>query len=62
MSLDFLCIWQAHLYVYSTWQHYVFNPVAPYGHLLTNVYLFMADIANPDLFVGPGFVSASSAS
>ena len=29
----------------------MFNPVAPYGYLLSNVYLFMADIANPDLFV-----------
>ena len=29
----------------------VFNPVAPYGYLLPNVYLIMADIANPDLFV-----------
>ena len=28
-----------------------FNPVAPYQHLLPSVYLFMADIANPDLFV-----------
>ena len=39
----------------------VFNPVAPYGYLLPNVYLFMADIANPDLLVGPRFVSTSSA-
>ena len=29
----------------------VFNPVAPYGYLLPTVYLFIADIANPDLFV-----------
>ena len=29
----------------------MFNPVAPYGYLLPTVYLFMADIANPDLFV-----------
>ena len=29
----------------------VFNPVTPYGYLLPNVHLFMADIANPDLFV-----------
>ena len=29
--------------------HPVFNPVARYGYLLPNVYLFMADIANPDL-------------
>ena len=41
----------------------MFNPVTPYGYLLLNVYLFMADIANPDLFVcvfvGPGFVWTS---
>ena len=29
----------------------VFNPVAPYGYLLSDMYLFMADITNPDLFV-----------
>ena len=29
----------------------VFNPVAPYGYLLPNMYLFMADITNPDSFV-----------
>ena len=29
--------------------HPVFNPVAPY--LLSDMYLFMADITNPDLFV-----------
>ena len=29
----------------------VFNPVAPYGYLLPNVYLFMENIANPVLFV-----------
>ena len=41
----------------------MFNHVAPYGYLLSIVYLFMADIANPDLFVCvfvvPGFVSTS---
>ena len=26
----------------------VFNPVAPYGYLLSDMYLFMADITNPD--------------
>ena len=31
--------------------HPVFNPVAPYGYMLSDMYLFMADIANPDLFV-----------
>ena len=42
--------------------HPVFNPVAPYGYLLSDMYLFMADITNPDLFfkvVGPGLVSTS---
>ena len=28
--------------------HPVFNPVAPYVYLLPNMYLFIADIANPD--------------
>ena len=28
--------------------HPVFNPVAPYGYLLPNMYLFIADIANQD--------------
>ena len=27
----------------------MFNPVAPYRYLLHTVYLFVADIANPDL-------------
>ena len=31
--------------------HTVFNPVVPYGYLLSNMYLFIADIANPDSFV-----------
>ena len=30
--------------------HPVFNPVAPYRYLLPNLYLSVADIANPDLF------------
>ena len=29
----------------------VFNPVAPYGYLLPNMYLFIVDITNPDSFV-----------
>ena len=43
--------------------HPVFNPVAPYGCLISDMYLFMADITNPDLFkvVGPGLVSTSPA-
>ena len=42
----------------------MFNHVAPYGYLLPNMYLFIADITNPDSFfnvVGPGFVSTSHA-
>ena len=31
--------------------HPVFNPVAPYGYLLSDMYLFMADITNPNSFV-----------
>ena len=36
---------------YTSEVHPVFNPVAPYGYLLSDMYLFMADITNPDLFV-----------
>ena len=41
--------------------HPVFNPVAPYGYLLSDM---SADITNPDLLfkvVGPGLVSTSPA-
>ena len=31
--------------------HPMFNPVAPYGYLLSDMYLFMADITNPGSFV-----------
>ena len=31
--------------------HTVFNPVALYGYLLPNMYLFIVDITNPDSFV-----------
>ena len=31
--------------------HPVFNPVAPYGYLLSDMYLFMTDIINPDFLV-----------
>ena len=45
--------------------HPVFNPVAPYGYLLSDIYLFMADILQIQtrLFkvVGPGLVSTSPA-
>ena len=29
----------------------LFNPVATYGYLLPKMYLFIADITNPDSFV-----------
>ena len=29
--------------------HLVFNPVAPYRYLFPNLYLSVADVANPDL-------------
>ena len=44
--------------------HPVFNPVAPYGYLLSDMYLFMADPQiQTCLFkvVGPGLVSTSPA-
>ena len=31
--------------------HPLVNPVAPYRYLLPNLYLYVADITNPDLFV-----------
>ena len=31
--------------------HPLFNPIAPFRYLFPTVYLFMADIAKPDLFV-----------
>ena len=31
--------------------HPVFNPVTPYGYLLSGMYMYMADITNPDSFV-----------
>ena len=31
--------------------HPAFVPVAPYGHLLSDMYLFMTDITDPDSFV-----------
>ena len=42
----------------------MFNPVAPYRYLLSNLYLSVADIANRDLFTcgsRPGLVSTSPA-
>ena len=65
MSPDSLCRWQGQVSVYcvrrmsghlmcthcSILLHPVFNHVAPYRYLLPTMCLFMADIANPDLFV-----------
>ena len=31
--------------------HQLFDHVAPYGYLLSNTYLFIANITNPDSFV-----------
>ena len=47
VSLDYLCRWQA----CTSEVQPVFNPVAPYGYLLSDMYLFMADITNPDFLV-----------
>ena len=58
MSLDSLCrsagtgicvLWLAD--TCASELHTVFNPVAPYGYLLANMYLFIPDITNPDSFV-----------
>ena len=55
--MDSLCRWQVQVSVYCAWRipaHLrctVFNPVAPYGYLLSDMYLFMADITNPDFLV-----------
>ena len=38
-------------YLYIVIGGYLRILCAPYGYLLPNMYLFMADIANPDLFV-----------
>ena len=35
----------------ASYVHPVINPVAPYGYLFPNIYLLMADISNPGLFV-----------
>ena len=58
VSLESLCRWQVQVSVYCAWRipctslvHPVFNPVAPYGYLLSDMYLFMADITNPDFLV-----------
>ena len=58
VSLDSLCIWAGPgicvLCLADTCTsevHPVFNPVAPYGYLLSDMYLFMADITNPEFLV-----------
>ena len=55
MGLDYLCRWQVQVSVLcladtcASEVHPVFNPVAAYGYLLPNMYLFIADITNPDV-------------
>ena len=49
LCLDYLCRWQVS--VYCARRIPAFNYVAHYLYLRPTVYLFMADIANPDLFV-----------
>ena len=39
--------------------HPLFNPIAPYGYLLFDMYLFIADITNP-ISTSPTFVSSSA--
>ena len=55
VSLDSLCRWQVQVSVYCAWRipevHPVFNLVAPCVYLLSDMYLFMADITNQDLSV-----------
>ena len=58
VSLDSLCRWQVQVSVYCAWRipaHLRCTqcsiPVAPYGYLLSDMYLFMADITNPDFLV-----------
>ena len=56
LNMDYSCRWQVHMSAYCyQWVpahlkvHPVFNPAAPYRDLLPNVYLSLADVANPDL-------------
>ena len=39
----------------------MFNPVVPYEYMLPNMYLFIADITNPDSFMFNGLVLTSPA-
>ena len=70
MSLDSLCRWQVQVSVLCLADtcpsevHPVFNPVAPYGYLLPNMYfLWQISQLQTCLFkvVGPGLVSTSPA-
>ena len=57
VSLNSLCRWQVQVHVYCAWRisgHVRCTQCSILlhlmdGYLLPNVYLFMADIANPDL-------------
>ena len=57
MGLDYLCRWQVQVSVLcladtcASEVHPVFNHVVAYGYLLPSMYLFIADITNPDSFV-----------
>ena len=55
VSLDSMCRWQVCVLcladTWTPWVHPLFNHVAPYGYRLSDMYLFMADITHPDLFV-----------
>ena len=55
--MDYLCRWQVKVSVYCAWripahlrctQCSIMLP--PYEYLLSDMYLFMADITNPDSF------------
>ena len=62
VSLDYLYRRQVQVSVYCSWRipaHLRCTQCSPYGYRLPTMYLLMADIANPDLFVGSGFVSTS---
>ena len=46
-----VCVLYFQAYTSVSEVHPVFNPVAPYGYLLPNLYLFITDITNTDSFV-----------
>ena len=49
--LDPVCRLQVQISVYCARRIPTFNPVSPYRYLFPTLYLFVADIANLDLFV-----------